>query len=457
MENITKLLSKFSYDLQYEGLDERTITQTRLFIADYYAAGFAGLITNTEFNRANLTYFIEMGGNKQASILYNKIKLPIENAAFINALYVHGADMDDGNKLSAGHIGASVFSSLFAVGEKLNITWREIILAANVGYELFNRLGGAAQPSLYKKRFHATGIVGGIASGGACAKLLKLDENGIYNAISLAALQSSGLIIIDESGQACKPINPANAARTGVFSAILAQKGIDGPRNPLESMKGWFHTFADNTDEKIIFDGLNEKFTICDSYLKLYPTCRHTHSCIEAALTIRKKLQNYINNWEEIEAINIYIYPNAIQSAGMIRYPKNTQEAKFSIYYTVALALINGKIDLLDLSIKEMDSEIYIIIEKIKLIEDASMEDRKNGIRGCKIEIILANEQLEEIICIPKGEGKNSLSWKDMKEKMEMCTKGILSKEESNKLIERCQNLDLEERFISINQLLLRK
>lgn len=34
------------------------------------------------------------------------------NAAFMNAVYAHGADMDDGNRKSAGHIGAHVISSV---------------------------------------------------------------------------------------------------------------------------------------------------------------------------------------------------------------------------------------------------------------------------------------------------------------------------------------------------------
>ena len=87
------------------------------------------------------------------------------NAAFMNAVYAHGADMDDGNRKSAGHIGAHVISSVFALGEKLGVTWKDIIVAINVGYEFFNRIAGAAQPGLYNRGFHSTGIAGAMACG----------------------------------------------------------------------------------------------------------------------------------------------------------------------------------------------------------------------------------------------------------------------------------------------------
>ena len=103
--------------------------------------------------------------------------------------------------------------------------------------KFFNRIAGAAQPGLYNRGFHSTGIAGAMACGAACAKLMGLDRCGVYNSVSLAAIQSSGLIIIDESGQRCKPINPANAARIGVLSALMAERGLLSSQNPLESQK----------------------------------------------------------------------------------------------------------------------------------------------------------------------------------------------------------------------------
>ncbi|MBP3704631.1 MAG: MmgE/PrpD family protein, partial [Clostridia bacterium] len=253
---ITSRIVRYVSDLRFEDLTEAAIEQTRMFIADYFAACFAGYRINVELNDKVLQLMNRMGGCAESTVLFSGQKLPAGNAAFLNAVYAHGADMDDGNRKAAGHIGAHVMSAVFAVAETVRASWKDVFTAIVAGYEVFNRVAGAAQPGLYNKGFHSTGVGGAPACAAACAKLLGLDYDGIYNAVSLAAIQSSGLIIIDESGQCCKPINPANAARTGVISAQLAQLGLESSRNPLESRKGWFNAFSNAIDEEVFFEGL---------------------------------------------------------------------------------------------------------------------------------------------------------------------------------------------------------
>lgn len=456
MFDISKRLSEYTSCLIFDELPFEVVEQTKLFIADYYAACLAGYKINREFNNANLAFIKEMGGSNQASVLFEEKKFPACNAAFMNEFYAIVAFLVDVNKKAAGHIGAHVVSSVFAIGEKLDITWKDIFVAINVGYEIFNRIAGAAQPSLYNKGFHSTGIAGGIACGMACAKLMGLNEAEIYNTMSLCAIQSSGLIIIDESGQGCKPINPANAARAGIVSAELAKRGVQSSRNPLESTKGWFHAYADEIDEDIIFKTLGEKYTICESYLKIYPSCRHTHSCIDAALYIRKLLlEKGALSWiGRIQKIKVYIYPNAIKSAGYIRIPRSKGEAKFSIFYAIAMALNQGRFGVNELDVEYIDDKVIDLINKIELISDSAMENQEKGVRGSRIDVIFdSGKKIEKTIFIPKGEVNDPLSWEDMREKIEMCSAKEISMENIEKFIYNCRFLDMDLRFNSILEL----
>jgi len=452
MDNYTATLVEFADKIKLEDLPIFVIEQSKLFIADYYAASFAGYRINKNFNSTAMALIREEDGCEEASILLEDRKFPVCNAAFMNAMYAHGADMDDGNRKSAGHIATHVMSAVFAMGEKLDVTWGDIIVAINVGYEFFNRIAGAAQPGLYNKGFHSTGVAGAMACAASCAKLLELDMNGIYNSVSLGAIQSSGLIIIDESGQGCKPINPANAARVGVFSAMMAEKGIESSRNSLESKKGWFNAFADSVNEEILLGGLGTLFTIFESYLKLYPTCRHTHSCIDAAIELRKYIGNddsAIN--EEIEKINVFIYPSAIKSAGRIIHPKSQDEAKFSISYAMAVAFCKGTFSLDDLNVDDADGIINKLSEKIELSVDNSMENREKGIRGVRVKVTLRDKsELKKTVLIPKGEGAESLEWSDMQEKMMACSKECVDIEVVNKVIEKCKSINPDDRYVSI-------
>lgn len=449
MQDYIAILSAFAEKLQYEKLPEKVIEQTKKYILDYYAASCAGYKVNKVFNKAVLKVVKNFGGNEQATILFETRKYPVQEAAFVNAVYAHGADMDDGNKKAAGHIGAHVISAVFSIAEWKHVRWKDVIIAVNVGYEFFNRVASAAQPSLYQKGFHSTGIAGSIACAAACAKLLSLNKEKIYDAVSIAAVQSSGLIIIDESGQGCKPINSGNAARNGVFSALLAMYGIESPRNTLQSHKGWFRAYSDSQDPGMNLKNLGHDFTIMESYLKLYPSCRHTHSCIDAALDLRLKIVNGQKlDISVIQSIDIYIYPNAIKSAGKICHPQNVDEAKFSIAYAVAVALYKGKFGLSDLYVQDAPSEIFKLSDLVTLHMDNSMEDREKGFRGCRMVICEANgKHVEKIVNIPKGEEKYPLDWIDIERKMVSCSEGVMTEQEAECMVQKCRHLDVDNKF----------
>ena len=227
----------------------------------------------------------------------------------------------------------------------------------------------------------------------------------------------------------------------------MAEKGLEAPRNPLESTKGWFHAFTDHVNENVLFDGLGSVFTIDQSYIKQYPSCRHTHGCIDAIKNIRLSLNKFGLTYKDINSILVKIYPNAIRSAGNIKYPHSAGEAKFSIYYAIAKTLLNGNFTLDDLSVTQ-DENLVVVVEKINLIEDVAMEDRSAGIRGCKVKAVLNNGMsIEETVLVPKGEGDNSLNWNDLENKMLSCANGVLSVEESKNIIQQCRHINVNNKF----------
>lgn len=457
MVHITEILSRFIAELRYEDLPEAVVETTKRFILDYYAACFAGIKINGKFNKITEEIFFEEGGKEDSSVLCKDIKLPVGNAAFMNAVYAHGADMDDGNRKAMGHVAAHVMSAVFALAETLDVSGKDIITAINVGYEVYNRVAAAVQPGLVRRGFHSTGTAGALACGAAAAKLLGLDEKGIYNAISLSAIQSGGLMLITESGQSCKPINPANATRSGILAAQLAKKGIESSLYPLESTKGWFHAMSDSADEAEVTETLGEKFTICESYLKPYPSCRHTHCGIEAALNIRQRfLDNYgRSDFHNVERISVYIYPNAIRVAGNIQMPQTDEESKFSVHYALAVAFLRGHFDLEDLKVSDVEPEIYEIIKKIDIIADESMENAKAGIRGAKVCLrCIDGTVYESDIKIPKGDAANPFTVQELHRKLAACADGVITEEQQNCLISSVESFENIEKYYSINAFL---
>ena len=457
MTHPTQQLAHFIAGLTYEDLPPEVVSTTKDYIVDYYAAALAGIRVNEAFNRAMEDVIFSMGGKEEASVLCSDRRLPVAEAAYMNAIYAHGADMDDGNRKAMGHVAAHVMSAVFALAESLTVSGKDVMVAINAGYEVYNRIAAAVQPGLARRGFHSTGTAGSVACGAACAKLLGLDEHGIYNAMSLAAIQASGLLIITESGQACKPINPANAARAGVLSAYLAARGIEAPVYPLESKKGWLHAMADEVDESEITETLGKSFTICESYLKPYPSCRHTHPGIECATALRRMLLEKYGrvSVEDIDCIEIYLYKNAINIAGQVVIPKTSEESKFSIHYALATALLKGHFDLDDLPVENVTDEIRALINKIAFVEDESMENRKAGIRGSRVLVKAQDgEEMTHTVLIPKGDAANPMTRVELLAKLRACAGDVLSPDRQDALLSQVGGFDEIPTYESVNALI---
>lgn len=448
MIHYSEILSEFAYNLKFTDLSDEVVDTTKRYIVDYYAAAFAGIKVNGTFNDAVIDVITEMGGKPECDYIYSDNRIPAANAAFLSACMAHGADMDDGNRKAMGHVGAHVISTALTLCQTLDVSGEDIITAINVGYEVYNRVAAAVQPGLVHRGFHSTGTAGAIACGAVAAKLMGMDKDGIYNTMALSAIQASGLIIIAESGQSCKPINPANAAKTGILSAKIISRGVKSSDYFLESKKGYFHAMSDEVDGNMITDGLGEIFTITESYMKPYPSCRHTHCGIECALDIRKRLPDDA----KIKDVKVYIYKNAIDIAGQIKVPKVSDDAKFSVHYSLAVALLKGHFNLGDLDISHMSDELLRVIDNIELIIDPTMEDRDKGIRGSRVVVTTDDgREYEKTVLIPLGDAANPLTWADLEEKLAACSEGLLTKENQKKLMENIHNFDRFNKIDTIN------
>lgn len=404
-------------DLALIELKDNDREKLQTLIIDFFAAAYAGYKQNRKFNEKVESVVYQQGGAAESYVLFQKKLYPTRIAAFMNSLYGHGAELDDGNKKAAGHAGVHLIPAVFALADKLRSSNEDVLLALATGYEAYIRISSAAQPGLVERGFHSTGMAGTLSCAAACARLFHLDICGIENAIALATTMTGGLLSYGDSRPAIKPLNPGKAAENGVFAAMLAAAGVQGPTEALEGRNGWFHAVTDEVQEEFLKSG--DHLLLHDCYFKLYPSCRHTHCGIDAAVALHKRVKK-----EDIEAVNVYIYPNAIKLAG-IKIPKNQDETKFSIQYTMACALLQGSYGIADMKPSRMNEDVLELIEKITLIADKTMEDRTKGIRGTRIEVVLKDGSCEkETVLVPKGDPEKPLTRDEIIDKLRICAKG---------------------------------
>ncbi|MBQ6470515.1 MAG: MmgE/PrpD family protein [Victivallales bacterium] len=421
-------------------LDDRDRSQLHTLIIDFFAAAYAGYQQNRAFNQAVESVVLPQGGAEESYVLFQNRRLPARLAAFMNALYGHGAELDDGHKRAAGHAGVHLIPAVFALADKLGVSQEDVLVALATGYEAYIRISSAAQPGLVRHGFHSTGMAGTLACAAACARLYHLDAQGVEDAVALATTMSGGLLSYGDSRPAIKPLNPGKAAENGVMAAMLASAGVQGPAEALEGPNGWFHAVTDQVDASCLKG--SGHLLLHECYFKLYPSCRHTHCGIDAGIALHSKARS-----ENIAAVKVHIYPNAIRLAG-IPYPKNQDETKFSIQYTLACALLNGNYGVADMDLPRMTADVVGLIDKTQLIPDESMENKAKGIRGARVEVVLkSGESLTETVLVPKGDPENPLSRQDIVGKLHSCAKGQAAAPELELLVQCIDSLGGDKPF----------
>ncbi|MBQ7145200.1 MAG: MmgE/PrpD family protein [Lachnospiraceae bacterium] len=396
-------------------LSTEDIEALRLLMLDFFAAAYAGYRLNRAFNRVAEQVVLSAGGKEEAWVLGASRRYPAGKAAFMNAAYGHGAELDDGNKKAMGHAGVHLIPAVFALAEKIQASEKQVLLALATGYEAYIRLSSAAQPGMVERGFHSTGFCGTLACAAACAKLLGLGAEGLENAIALATTMTGGLLSYGDSRPYIKPLNPGKAAENGLMAAELAAAGMLGPAEALEGPNGWFHAAAEQIDESMLQGG--GRLLLHDCYIKLYPSCRHTHCGIDAAVDLISGVDPAL-----IDEAEVYIYPNAIKLAGQILYPADADETKFSIHYTLAKTLLDGHYGIEAMDPPDLSPRVREMIGRIRLIPDASLEDRRQGIRGARLVLHLKDGTcLEKTVLVPRGDPERPLSRADVLEKLRVC------------------------------------
>lgn len=283
------------------------------------------------------------GGRPDARLLCDGAAVPVARAAEANAVAAHVLELDDGHRGAAGHPGTVVFPAALAVGEWQRRSGAEILAAARLGYEWFVRLGVTLNPGHLRQGFHTTCTAGASAAALTAGVLMGLDAGGLADALGHAALRSAGLLQPLHEGPEAKPLQVGAAVGSGVAAAQLAAAGIAAPRAVLEGEDGLLRAFAASHGSEMMLDRLGEEWWSHDIYVKRHSACRHAHAAIDIAAQLHDELSIA---GRDVDSVTVETYAVAARLCGDDTLPETPAQARFSLPYTVATALLRGNVPL---------------------------------------------------------------------------------------------------------------
>jgi len=439
MDYLSTKFAEFACGLRFEDLSHEVVLQAKKAILDLVGVALAGY--PMEFPTMVVDYIAGLGGNPEATIIRKRKKYPAMNAALANGVCAHALDMDDGYRYGGVHPASPTVPAAIAAAELQGSSGKDLITATVAGFEVLLRTSRAINPSHLSRGFHTTGTVGPFGAVVAVGKLIGLRQDEMVSAIGIAGLQGAGLLEILHDGAMVKPIHPGKAAMAGLLAAIFARNGAKGPASIFEGQKGFLGAMADKIDHDALLRGLGEEFEILGTYFKLHAACRHTHPIIDAALEICTK--NGLGR-EEIKGIEIETYPVAVQFCGHTVHPDTVSAAKFSIPFSVAMAISFGDL-FMDKFTEEniRDDCIKELAAKVKVHPGEEWARDYPDKRGASVTIkTFSGQSHSSSVPLAKGERENPATLEDLMEKFRTNSTQVLSKSRSRKLEETVMNLE---------------
>jgi 2-methylcitrate dehydratase PrpD len=358
-----------------------------------------------------LSVLAPFSGAPTSGIIGRTERVDASCAAFLNAVSANLLDYDDTHLQTVIHPTAPVAAPLLALAEARGNSGREVLTAFILGVEVECRAGNAVSPGHYARGWHITATCGVLGSAAACGKLLGLPPEKIAHAIGIAASQSAGLVENLASG--AKNIGVGNAARNGLFAALLAQQGYTAAPRSLEGTLGWARAMGDQPNMEALTGGLGQSWELAKNTYKPYPAGIVFHAVIDACLGLRSRLGGDTSG-----IVSVTVQGSRLLLARGDRAVSNERDARVSIHHSAAVALLFGAAGVREFSPGAVfQPEAAAMRQKVQAELDEALPDG-----AARVTILTAQgETLTETVMAARGSLEHPLSGAAIEAKLRDC------------------------------------
>lgn len=342
-QSLTRRLADYIVATPYDAIPQDARDAVKLFMIDTLAVAWAG--SDAPGCRETHALLAEEGGRADATAWVYGGKLPVTSAAFINGMSSSALDFDSIGRGAAVHINIAVLPAALAIAERVRASGRELLAAVAIGSDLVYRLGIASR--LPNRGFHYTATLGVFGAAAAAARLLKLDAEATQHALGIAFFQAAGTQQANIQPSLVKRMLSAFAARSGVYAAQLAQRGITAPPDVIEGKFGFYQLYQEGNPQRLV-EALGSRFEGVNVSIKKYPSCGCNHTTIDAML---KLVREHDLKPDDVTAIEVTVTPYMDRIVGGVYDPSRDPQvaAQFNLRYTVACVLVRRRLGLAEI------------------------------------------------------------------------------------------------------------
>jgi len=416
----TRRLAAFCAALRLEDVPAEVALKAKLCILDFFANIYGSL--KLAAVRSVVEYCRSLGGPEQAHALGCGYLTSVNTAAFVNGVLAEAIEAQDGVRFGGNHPVSAVMPAAFALAEREGSSGREVLEAVIAGYEACCRPAAAMHPYHTLSGFLPTGTCGAFGAAAAAARLMRLDENGMLNALSHAGyLLPLSMAEQLMGGHTIKIVQGGQAAIAGITAAGLAGAGLTGCPQVLEgtALKGGFTQITVSAEPKCerILDRLGQHYALTDVYFKPYTACRHTHGAIQATLEL---MRDYRFKAGDVRQVEVFTYGVAMIAVGKGLEAPTFVAAQFSIPYCVAACLLDHEMGPDQLTeARILDPRVVELSGRVTVAIDEELDKIYPDKTASRVEILLADgRRLTRQVDIPKGDPRDPMEVADIADKL---------------------------------------
>jgi 2-methylcitrate dehydratase PrpD len=428
---VTQALARYIVNARFDDLPANVRKEGTRTLLNWVGVAVGG--SQTETVGIAVSALDEFSGPRQASLLGRTERFDIMNAAFINGVSSHIFDFDDTHLKTIIHPAGPVVSAVLALSERQPVSGRDFLNAIVLGIETELRIGNAVYPNHYDVGWHITGTAGVFGAAAATGKLLGLTEQQMVWALGLAASQPVGLR--ESFGSMNKSFNPGRAASNGIFAALLASKNYTSSDGMIEAKRGWANTISTKQDYREILDGLGTRYEAALNTYKPFACGIVIHPALDAAIQLRNE---HKLTAPQIARVDLKVHPLVLELTGK-KTPQIGLEGKFSIYHSVAVALVEGAAGERQYSDRAVrDPQIVALRGKVTAVVDPAIKAEQ-----VDMTITLTDgRKLHKFVAHAIGSLEVPMTDKQLEAKFRDLADGILPAAQVNALLATCWNVE---------------
>jgi aconitate decarboxylase len=433
---LTERLVDHILDFDFEDLDSTALTTARHVFIDGVAVMLAGATEPLGLGRIVIEHARSSERASGSSVVAGGFKTTATEAAFANGTLAHALDFDN-CWYPLNHPTSPTLPVILAIAEESGQTGRECVTALAVAFEVQARLRRASTGLHTGRGFHKPGTTGLMGAVAAAVKLLGLDAEKALMAFGIAGSRLGSLSL--NTGTMTKATHSGNAARMGLESAILAERGLTAAPDVF-GPGGYFDTLLgeEQAPELLVEDFADPLWMVEPGVgFKKYPSNFFTQRPIDAALAVRSESGFDI---DEIESVVIR-FPDLHYVDRP--HPVSGLDGKFSLQYTTALALLDGGVTIDSFTDqRRFSTDIENILPKITIEFDPSISKEFLDLHTEVTVRMTGGNEVGARIDALTGMPGVPLSDEQISNKYEACARRVLDEAPAAQLLELLQRVD---------------